>query len=668
MGDIHYIVDKLNSPPFKYDLTLLSFSEKSPQELLQLVSDIFSQITPKHQKVDVTKEHPDQTAERLLFFLKIVKYKPTMDPVAFRQLLASGDKEVLYPILKWVVPQPQQLEKRAFVGYYLSFPDMPEELNFDPEIMDLKEEIKRYHQEFVDVHKNSEQVKNLNRDTATLKSRIKQLEEERQKLEEKVQKAKTQVEKIPDMMQYMDVCKALRKQTDEEVYLSQQLEIQKQQLDKAEVSHSKVASRLRELQASAVEGSSTKLLEALQEDVNNLKFQVNERYPKEMEKRQRRLQATQEALANAVNTEMDLQKLHQQVAQLQSQISDIQERRAQQDKSRQGEKAYLQLRQAQQMAGMVSRKKEEINAKMERLQEKKVALMAQYDKLAAAEGAAAGSVSEEEWRQKYESMKNKLPAYKRMKKELGDLEAEVFVLAHTEEILASQVEGIMSSVRAIEKSKGIAGFADVATTLEKVSETKEVLDAEKGMTLAEISRTVEDINAAIKDRKNKLAPQIKKLRSVRQAFQELDAEYGEKKAVYDAAVSSAEGKTSSLDSEVLGVKTEIMDNETKYHLLNCQLAVTDVNIKKVTSGPNNDRLKDKYQQKINEADEQTKVLREQQRNLKDTHSSGLSQIDMMSDLIKLLQLKLDLTKGNGVGLAQRPVTTFDTATANVMVL
>ena len=44
--------------------------------------------------------------------------------VPFRQLLAAGDKDVIYPILKWVVPQPQLLEKRAYVGHYLSFPDV----------------------------------------------------------------------------------------------------------------------------------------------------------------------------------------------------------------------------------------------------------------------------------------------------------------------------------------------------------------------------------------------------------------------------------------------------------------------------------------------------------------------------------------------------------------
>lgn len=42
----------------------------------------------------------------------------------FRQLLAAGDRDVVQQVLKWVLAQGQVLEKRAFVGYYLSFPDV----------------------------------------------------------------------------------------------------------------------------------------------------------------------------------------------------------------------------------------------------------------------------------------------------------------------------------------------------------------------------------------------------------------------------------------------------------------------------------------------------------------------------------------------------------------
>ena len=73
--DLHYIVDQLNAPPFQYNLSLLSLryssrnkatdvqqgvslnfaipihsrSEKSSQECLQLLSDVFAQISPKQK-------------------------------------------------------------------------------------------------------------------------------------------------------------------------------------------------------------------------------------------------------------------------------------------------------------------------------------------------------------------------------------------------------------------------------------------------------------------------------------------------------------------------------------------------------------------------------------------------------------------------------------------
>mmetsp|Transcript_9266 Transcript_9266/g.19811 ORF Transcript_9266/g.19811 Transcript_9266/m.19811 type:complete len:706 (+) Transcript_9266:158-2275(+) len=652
--DLHYIVDKLKAPPFSYNLTLLGLSEKSSSELLQLVTDVFAKISPKHQNIDVENEEPDQTADRLMSFLKIVKYKPptSFDPATFRALLSAGDKDVIYGILKWVVPQPQVLEKRAFVGYYLSFPDMPDEFNYDADIMELKEEIKSLQQDFIEVHKANDSVKSLNKDTQAVKAKIKSLEEEKERLSEKVERAKSQVDKVPDKQTYMDVCTALRKQQDEEVNLSTQLQTQKQLQEKAEGSYHKVNARLRELQSSYQEGSAAKLLDTLKEDVNNLRFQVNERYPKELEKRQKRAQALQEAFTNGVNTEMDLQRLQGQANTLHTQIQEIQERRAAADRQRQGDKSFLQLRQAQQMAQMVARKKEELNTKLERLQEKKANLTSQFEKLTA-DGSGAAIVSEEEWRQKYEAMKAALPQYKKMKKELGDIEAEVFVLAYTEELLQQQDQTLSSMIKQIERKQGIAGFADVANNLEKVSEQKSAIDEVKGMTLAEISRTVEEINASINDRKVRLAPQIKRLRQVRQQFAELEAEHNNAKQGYDAAMSQYESRVSSLEGEVMALKGELMENESKFHLLHCQLNITDQNIKKVSSGPTAERLKDKYQQKLAESEDQVRVLKDKQKEIKETHTTGLSQIDMMNDLIKLLQIKLEVQKRE-MGIAVAP--------------
>jgi hypothetical protein len=74
-------------------------------------------------------------------------------------------------------------------------------------------------------------------------------------------------------------------------------------------------------------------------------------------------------------------------------------------------------------------------------------------------------------------------------------QAEVFVLAYTEELLQEQENSLNSGIKQTAKKHGVAGFADVANDLEKVSEQKSVIDEVKGMTLSEISKTVEEVRA-----------------------------------------------------------------------------------------------------------------------------------------------------------------------------
>lgn len=295
------------------------------------------------------------------------------------------------------------------------------------------------------------------------------------------------------------------------------------------------------------------------------------------------------------------------------------------------------------MATMVTRKKEEMASKLERLQEKKASLASQFEKLTT-DGNGMAVVSEEEWRQKYESMKSALPQYKKMKKELGDIEAEVFVLAYTEELLMEQEAALNSNLKQTARKHGVAGFTDVANDLENVSAQKSAIDEIKGMTLNEISKTVEEINSSINERKVRLAPQIKKLRAVRGQFTELEAEHSAAKQAYDAAMSQYESRVSSLEREVNSLKSEVTENEAKFHLLHCQLAVTDQNIKRVSGGPTSERLEAKFTTRLRESESQAKVLKEKNREIKENHTTGLSQIDMMTDLLRLLQIKVDLQK------------------------
>jgi hypothetical protein len=75
MSDIHYIVDRLNEPPFAMQLSLVAFDEKSPFELLEIVNSVMREISASHS-ANLRDETPEATANRMMDFLfKILNYK-----------------------------------------------------------------------------------------------------------------------------------------------------------------------------------------------------------------------------------------------------------------------------------------------------------------------------------------------------------------------------------------------------------------------------------------------------------------------------------------------------------------------------------------------------------------------------------------------------------------
>ena len=84
--------------------------------------------------------------------------------------------------------------------------------------------------------------------------------------------------------------------------------------------------------------------------------------------------------------------------------------------------------------------------------------------------------------------------YKNLKKELDEIQNEVQVLARTQAVLEEKAGVVAQSVSAMEKSKGVTGFAHTAETLEHVSNQKGEIDEAKGATLEKISSLVTEIN------------------------------------------------------------------------------------------------------------------------------------------------------------------------------
>lgn len=87
------------------------------------------------------------------------------------------------------------------------------------------------------------------------------------------------------------------------------LQTQQQQLERAETSFQQSAGRLRQMQQhlagqGGADVDAARVLEILQDDVARLRAQVTNRWPRELEARQRRLAAVQDTLNNGINTEV----------------------------------------------------------------------------------------------------------------------------------------------------------------------------------------------------------------------------------------------------------------------------------------------------------------------------------------------------------------------------
>ncbi|RUS70096.1 hypothetical protein EGW08_022145, partial [Elysia chlorotica] len=219
-----FIVQELNKEPFNKSYNLISFDSLEPLQLLQVLNDVLAIIDPK-QKVDIREEAADQTAVRLLQFLRVLKYKPpeNVSMSEFRAGLVQGEKPVVFPILAWLLQRVPELQKRAYLAKFLVKIDVPAEIMGDEEVA---ESTSRWYEElmeqFKDLHKQSEHLKNSGFNTGEIRKDITNMEEEKEQLLKRIERLRRKVESHPNSQKMMTVAKNLRVERDREKRLAAQ--------------------------------------------------------------------------------------------------------------------------------------------------------------------------------------------------------------------------------------------------------------------------------------------------------------------------------------------------------------------------------------------------------------------------------------------------------------
>ncbi|XP_066987382.1 intraflagellar transport protein 81 homolog [Macrobrachium rosenbergii] len=650
--ELKFIVGELNKPPYNRNYNLITFDALLPEQLLQVLNDVFAEIDSKN-RLDIREEEPDQMAVRMLGMLRILKYKPPGDNMsAFRQGLVSGDKHVLYPILAWLLQRMEELKKRAYLAKYLVKLDVPAEILGDADVADVHLKYEELIEQFKTIHREYEALKNSGFSTAELRRDISAMEEERDLVHRRIERMKQKVEGTPNSESMLASARALRLERERQKEMKQHESDLKDAIHLSEQRCMRLQTQLKDIRKAGMGTTPEGLLQRLEEDVNVNTYIVKEKLPKELKTKQRRVEILQRVVAQPAMGQNELDSVNKQIRSLTSEINNLNEARmkeVEEDDSPESKVGKLSF--FRQNAAIISRKKEQTAERLNELRNELSNLQEDIkDKQEQLKQFTGEQILRgEEFKRYVNKLRGKSSVYKMKRAELSELRAEFGILSRTEEILKSKDAHMLEQLNALESEMGVSGYRETKENMEKVSSMKAEVDERKGQTLEEMSGMVMELNHKIAERKARLAPIIKELRPLRQKVQDLTVDYNDKKHTYDSVAAGLETNLGKLEQEVKGLKDEIRRSETKYHVSTIEKEIltfkqnqASEEIKLYLSNDPQDRkksLREHLMANINEQEKQSRTLRDEQKAVKDHVQSSTNQLAMWQDVVKLLQVK-----------------------------
>ncbi|XP_015917332.1 intraflagellar transport protein 81 homolog isoform X2 [Parasteatoda tepidariorum] len=643
---IKYIIQELNKEPFNKKYNLISFDSLRSENLLQILNDVFSEVDAK-LKADVRAEDPEQMVLKNLNFLRVLKYKPpdTVDMSDFRQGLVTGEKSVIYHILDWLFHRMPELKKRAYLAQYLMKVELPPDIEGDADIRDIYDQYENVIEEFKEIHKQYENLKSSGFSTQEIRKDLEHMEEERDQLIKKIERLKMKVESHPNVDAMLAVAKRLREERDLSDNLNRQKMEQRNALTHAEQKIQRLNQQLKELKLSSLGATPETLVQKLEESIKVNSYLVKDKLPKEVSAQKKFILDLQRIVSQPALSRSDLDQINNKIQEVNGEIHDFIETRMRNNNPI-DDKLSLFRQQVSILAHKKERAAEELNAARIQMAE----IQSQLDNKRADTKANEGEfLKGDEFKRYVNKLRGKSNIYKKKRQEMAELKTECGILSRTVDILQQKEAALTKTLAQLEMQKGVSGFHAAQDELEKVSSIKAELDEKKGQTLEEMSIMVQKLNLKIAEKKARLAPVIKELRPLRQQCQDMSFEYEQKKQTYDSCALGLESSISKLEQEVNSYKEEIAEAEHLYHTLNVKIKMLELQnervaeeIKSYVSSDAADKkksIREQYNRHIQEQENKTKILKEQQKEVKENQTHNEKQMQMWSNLQKLLECK-----------------------------
>jgi intraflagellar transport protein 81 len=625
MEKIAFIVDRLNGEPFNKGFTTMSeFDGKPSLDLLDLLVDVVCAIDPEQESL--RKEDTDAKITRILNFLRVMKFANEEQFEDVKNLLMSGDKEMLQTVLHWCLQRFEHLQKRAYLAKYLSPEVVAPEYMSDDLIVELLQRMKEMQTEFKDVHKRIDQLRGTSSRPGELKAEISRLEQEKTQLQNKISRMKK--DSHHDQAYFQDMLKAtsgLRKEQEEEARIQDKLREHRRALQEVDTRYNEIGKRLSEAKNSGVQKQSAEqLLSKLQRDVKEVVDRKDAVETQLQEKQHMFEKLHGFGGADRNTSEEDVRAKREQLRDVEEDLAVAQDRL---DGALEHNQKLMVFRQASAMALKKVREREEA---LEEVLEEKRRWSRQYDdKEEQLQASGVDTRSTKMDLKKYGAIvREKIEKYKRMREELASLRGELVVLQRTEAVLKSRDEKIDEYYTQLEEEKGIKGARDEQEKVEKLTMATAEVDQAKGATLEQISQLVEQIGREFKNKQAQLQPIIAELKGVRAEYMEVEASHTGKKETFDKVAVGLDMDKQALERECDTLQDESIREESRYHYLNNLISMNKMKLERAEKERKYQQgdgrmLRDfasfdeLYTNKLAQQEQLTKQLRKRQKELKE---------------------------------------------------
>jgi intraflagellar transport protein 81 len=532
--------------------------------------------------VDLREEPPEQTAIRMLSFLRVLKYRPKTEAetmTSFRNGLIEGRKHIIYPILEWLLTRLHELKKRAYLAKFLVKVEIPAEHLQDDQVAEMYQTYEELMEQFKETHKTVDQLRSSGFSAGEIRKDIGHMEDEREQLQKRIERLKKRVNSVSDNNQMLLASRNLRLEKEREAKMVEMKRDLKNQLLHADQRLYRTNQQLRDLKASLSGASAEGLLRQMEEENKVNSYMCHDKLPKEISLCRKKCVDMEQVLSMPALSESDLDDLQDQIDEVNEAINSLVEKKALHSNPADDKLAVFR-----QQASIIQRKKEAATESLKEAMDELTQLDAELKQKRDSVKAVGSSMLKAEEFDKYVAkLRLKSQEYKKKKAELAEMRAENEILEKTETVLKSRCQNVHESLSELEEREGVAGYRETQEELEKVSALKSELDEKKGQSLDGMSNMADELHKTILEKKANLGPMIRDVRPLRVQFQELSAEHADKKATYDMTCAGLESNLSRLDHEVRVLREEIRQDESRYHQLHTAKQLATVKHQLVTA-------------------------------------------------------------------------------------